>query len=178
MKLWLQQHKKAVLRSLLVLLAAWCVWYARPLDIHDLMDGQTPEILAITTISQRYFPEIDQASVSLTPEDPEMDAAMEQLKALRFHRSPLDLALCFLPQRGRSVEVVPEADYSIYIDAYNRQNEWILSLTFDVKDWTLHDRQKGGFHQFLPLYVNNGQVEGRKLGRFFEEIAQEIDSKM
>ena len=71
MKAFWQAHKKALRRGLLVLLLVWAVWYARPLDVYDLMGGEPPEYLQISIFPQFQFPEVLNDSLVFAAGDPE-----------------------------------------------------------------------------------------------------------
>ena len=167
-----QTHKKALGRILLVLLLLWAVWYARPLDVQDLMGGEAPEYLAVSVWPQSDFPKVVHGDLSLAAGDPEMDAVLERLENLRFHRNPLEVVLRFLPQGDRVTEVDPEKDYKIDFFAYDRQSRPLWTLRFHINGWWR------GFGRELPLYVSHGQEAGRELGAFLWEMSQSVDSNL
>ena len=74
---YLRQHQTVICRGLLVLAAVWCLWYARPMDVYDLMGCEKPTYLTITVsqYSDLGHPE----NLSLTAGEPEMDIALERL---------------------------------------------------------------------------------------------------
>ena len=43
MKALLKQHQTAIRWGLLALLALWCLWYARPVDIYFLLGDVSPD---------------------------------------------------------------------------------------------------------------------------------------
>ena len=95
-----------------------------------------------------------------------MDIVLEQLAELRFHRNPLEFVLRLLPESARSMKVDPEKDYRIYVYAYDRRENPILYLNFDITDWRRDLRRE------LPLYLVHGQVKGRELEAFLLEMSQ------
>ncbi len=113
MKAFWQTHKKALRRGLLILLALWALWYARPLDVYDLMGGETPDYLMISIYPQSNFPAVLHDDLTLTAGTPKMDAVLERMEDIRFHRNPLEVVLQFLPQGTRTTEVDPE-DYRVH----------------------------------------------------------------
>lgn len=170
MKEFLREHRKALRWGLLALLILWAVWYARPLDLYGLMGGEAPEHLAVSVWPQAGFPKAVHGELSLSAGEPEMDAVLERLEKLRFHRNPLEVVLRFLPQGDRITELDPEKDYQIDFYAYDGQNQPLWMLRFHINGWWR------GFGRELPLYVFQGQEKGRELGAFLWEMFQSADS--
>ena len=52
MKAYLQQYRTVIRRGILILTAVWCLWYARPVDIYDLMGCEEPAYLSVTVWRQ------------------------------------------------------------------------------------------------------------------------------
>lgn len=159
-----QRRRTAVRRGLLILAAVWCLWYARPVDVYDLMGCEEPAYLSFTVLRQS---DLDHpGNLALTAGEPEMDVVLERLAELRFHRNPLEFVLRLLPESTRSMKVDPEKDYRIYVYAYDQRENPILYLNFDITDWHRDLRRE------LPLYLVHGQEKGRELGAFLLEMAQ------
>lgn len=169
MKALLKQHQKALRWGLLALLALWCLWYARPLDIYDLLGGESPEYLSISVYPQFSFPEVIHGNLTFAAGDPEMDELLERLEEIRFHRNPLEVVLQFLPQGDRTTEVDPEKDYRIYFFAYDEQGHFSQCLQFDLTFWRHWNFQM----RSLPLYVFQGQEKGRELGAWLWELSRQ-----
>lgn len=166
-----QTHKKILHWGLPALLFLWALWYARPMDIYDLMGGETPEYLAVSVWPQSSFPKAVHGELALAAGEPEMDAVLECLEELRFHRNPLEVILQFLPQGDRIAQVVdPEKDYQIDFYAYDRHNQPLWILRFRINGWWR------GFRRELPLYVPHGQEKGRELGAWLWGIARPANS--
>ena len=169
MKAFCQAHKKALRRGLAVLLILWAVWYARPLNIYDLMGGGKPEYLTVSVRPQSSFPGVVHGDLSLAAGEPEMDAVLERLEDIRFHRNPLEIVLQFLPQGDRTTEVDPEKDYRIQFFFYDGPGQIRGGLSFDLKDWRRWSFQR----RELPLYVAHGQEKGRELGAWLWELSRQ-----
>ena len=169
MKGFWERHRKALRWGLLALLMAWCLWYARPVDVYDLMGGETPEWLQITVFPQFSFPGVVHGDLLLAAGDPEMDAVLERLEDIRFHRNPLEIVLQFLPQGDRTTEVDPEKDYRIQFFFYDGPGQIRGGLSFDLKDWRRWSFQR----RELPLYVAHGQEKGRELGAWLWELSRQ-----
>lgn len=170
MKAFLQTHKKALRWGLPALLLLWAVWYARPMDIHDLMGGETPEYLVVSVWPQSSFPNAVHGELALAAGEPEMAAVLERLGELRFHRNPLEVILQFLPQGDRIAQVVSEKDYQIDLYAFDQRNQPLWMLRFHVDGWWR------GFGRELPLYVSHGQEKGRELGDYLWRLSQAQNS--
>lgn len=164
MKAYLQQYRTVIRRGILILATVWCLWYARPVDIYDLMGCEEPAYLSFTVLRQS---DLDHpGNLALTAGEPEMGVVLERLAELRFHRNPLEFVLRLLPESTRSMKVDPEKDYRIYVYAYDQRENPILYLNFDITDWHRDLRRE------LPLYLVHGQEKGRELGAFLLEMAQ------
>ena len=100
---YLRQHRTVICWGLLILAAVWCLWYARPLDIYDLIGCEEPVNLSVTV--SRYSDLNHPGNLSLSAGEPEMDAVLERLAELRFHRNPLEVVLPFLPWNLRTSKV-------------------------------------------------------------------------
>lgn len=73
-KAYLRQHRTVICWGLLILAAVWCLWYARPLDIYDLMGCEEPANLSVTV--SRYSDLNHPGNLSLSAGEPEMDAVL------------------------------------------------------------------------------------------------------
>ena len=164
MKAYLQQYRTVIRRGILILAAVWCLWYARPLDIYDLMGCEEPAYLSVTVWRQA---DLDHpGNLELTAGEPEMDIVLKRFAELRFHRNPLEVVLRFLPQGARSRKVEVEKDYQIHLFAYDQRENPVLYLNFIINDW------HRGLQRELPLYLVHGQEKGRELGAFLLEMTQ------
>jgi hypothetical protein len=162
-KAYLRQHRTVICWGLLILAAVWCLWYARPLDIYDLMGCEEPANLSVTV--SRYSDLNHPGNLSLSAGEPEMDAVLERLAELRFHRNPLEVVLPFLPWNLRTSKVELEKEYQILFHAYDQLEDPVLYLNFNVTDWHWGQRER-------LLHLVHGQEKGRELGAFLLEMAQ------
>ncbi len=170
-------HKKALCWGLAGLLAAWCLWYARPVDIHFLLGDNLPDTSSyVIHIMHTYGPPPRVAAPKDAQEQEALTAELiSRLEDLRFHRSPLEPLLRLLPTMGRSARNLDgETDYSIHLTFHRirPQEEWepLLSLMFWVDRWSY------GPYNKLPLYVLHGQEKGRELGAWLWELAGDYNS--
>ena len=165
MRAFWEARRKALSWGLAALLVLWALWYARPLDIYDLIGGETLGYLQISVFPQSEFPKVIYGNLTLTAGKPEMEAVLERLEEIRFHRNPLEVVLRFLPQGTRVTEVDPEKDYRIQFFAYGEEGRFLRGLSFDLTYWR--------DYRSLPLYVLHGQERGRALGAYLWELYQE-----
>lgn len=158
---------------LIVLIIAAAAWYARPVSIYTLLDGEVPDLIGVSVESEA---ETYQNDYNMTYHDmklnagtPELDALMTRLESLRFHRSPFEL-LYHLSNTKSSVSIDVEKDYTFFIDMYNKDGELIEMMQFWIAGWYYGPACR------LPLYVFNGQEKGRELGTWLWEMAQETEA--
>ena len=180
MKALLKQHQTAIRWGLLALLALWCLWYARPVDIYFLLGDVSPDWTQASVMelgafngSQAWqlYPETPQEAAELTAD------VLAELEGLRFRRSPLEPLLRVLPPMGRG-PIRGEAgkkEYNIYLHFYSLQSagDWdtLLALQVFVGQWSY------GPYLNLPLYVSHGREESRELAAFLAESPFAEDSK-
>ena len=166
----MKKHWKKIAAGIVILAAAWCLWYARPVDIHFLMGNQEAEVIGGTVWPQFNFPELTNADVEFLAGTPEMDELMEHLESLRFRRSPLEPLLRLLPSGMKSTEIDPEKDYRIYLIAYTADNRVLTQMEFNIDSWYY------GPACTLPLSVSSGQEKSRELGAWLWEYSQKNPS--
>ncbi len=156
---------------LIVLVIAAAAWYARPVTFRTLIENQDFKTIGVSVRSEAEFPEHNNLhNLTFTAGTPEMDALLEHLEPIHFHRSPLEPLLPFLPSFSHWVTVEPEEDYVIYFAIYDEQDHFLQHLEFWINEWCYGPETK------LPLYVVNGQEKGRELGAWLWEMAQEKQS--
>lgn len=82
---------------LAAVIAAGCLWYARPMTLEELIPGFSLEYCHMITLdaTEMRFSghEMEEARVELTPEDPEFDQLLALLEG-RTYRPPLS-AVCW-----------------------------------------------------------------------------------
>lgn len=166
----MKKQWKKITAGIVVLAAAWCLWYARPVDIHFLMGNQQADVIGGTVWPQFNFPEMTNAEVEFHAGTPEMDELMERLESLRFRRSPLEPLLRILPSGMKSTDVDPEKDYRIYLIAFTEDNEVLTQMEFQIDSWSY------GSACTLPLSVSGGQDKGRELGEWLWQYSKENHS--
>lgn len=174
--LW-NEHKKVLLWGLAGLLAVWCLWYSRPVDVRFLLGNAQPDCVGGLVIKDVGSPWKSRKERNFTVEGPDMEALLEELENLRFRRSPLEPLLKLLPPLdGRSTTTKYEdTDYQIWLFFYSTENkeQWtpLLNLEFWIDRWTY------GTYASLPLSVSAPQETGRELGAWLWDWAEQFDSE-
>lgn len=146
--------------AVVLLLAVWSLWYARPLSVRDLMGGAAPDNAHALIFDAELRPDFrwtTETGTFVCDEGPVMDELFSQLDGLRFHRNPLEFVLQFLPRYG--VEISGKS-FDLY--ACDRSGEGVLELRFDGEHWRHGDS--------LPLYASRDVEEaGKSLGAWLWE---------
>lgn len=174
--LW-KEHKKALLWVLAGLLAVWCLWYSRPVDVHFLLGRQTPDCVSGMVMAGIGSPWKTPKTRTFTVDGQDLETLMGQLEDFRFRRSPLEPLLKVLPPLGgRSARTeAGETCYQIGFAFYSTENEeqWdtLLNLEFWIDRWT------HGTYTSLPLSVSDGKEQGQALGAWLWDWAKQFDSE-
>ena len=84
MKLTLKRDLPLILA---VVLAVWCIWYARPVGVDTLFPGLEPDLVYVTLIDFTGSGHEDQ-NLKLTAGTEEFDDLWSEIQELRFRRSP------------------------------------------------------------------------------------------
>lgn len=94
---------------LAAVIAAGCLWYARPMTLEELIPGFSLEYCHMITLdaTEMRFSghEMEEACVELTPEDPEFDQLLALLEGRTYRRSPLRRLLEWNGYRTQDWEV-------------------------------------------------------------------------
>lgn len=138
---WLKAHWKAP-AVVLILLLAWTLWYARPVDIHGLGMGEL-EAVSASVIHNNPGQGVDLVwSAGAVPDDSQWQTILKEVERLRFHRPPGNLVreylqdgtvktepadrtsvlFYFVDQDGRSLIMEIGAGRSIYTSSHTNSN--------------------------------------------------------
>lgn len=160
------RSKRAVITfAAVLLLAVWALWYARPMRVHDLMRGQSPNAVTVlmlnASMDNQFQWTTDCGSVTFSKGQEEFSQFFSQLNPLRFHRNPLEIFLQFLPRDGQAV-----AGYAFDLVAYDSYGVPVLELHFSGEHWA-HDG-------WLPLYASyDVESAGTEIGEWLWEHCDE-----
>lgn len=160
----------SILAVLLVLLAG--LLYARPVDVHTL--GGLEEIDSIyISVSRFDAQEKSQSleSVTLDASDPRFAALLEQMEALEFQRSPLDLVTRHFRETYITGSPVQPDTYHYLLRL--RSGETHMQLQFFMDRWDYFMPQS---RRNLPVSMKDAAETGNRLGAFLWETVQCVPS--
>ena len=161
---WLKAHWKALAVTLALLLAV--VWYSRPVDIYTLAPGmKEPDSRGIS------LQELEEQGTNypiqwFSPEDPEWDAALEAIEALRFRRPPWNILLQLIPERTITGRVTHDGDLHILFSPY-KHGEGHFQVQFFIDEWTYHSPYSS---RNLTLWVADSRETGEALAEIFQPL--------
>ena len=95
---------------LAVLLAIWCMWYARPIGVDTLYPALEPDIIYVTLMDFTTYRHEDR-NLELTAGTPEFDALWADIQELQFRRSP---------SGGAGISLLENRGYQLQ----NREDRW------------------------------------------------------
>ena len=156
---------------LAVLLALWCMWYARPIGVDTLFPGLEPDEISV------YMSDFiektndgENRSLTYTAGTPEFDDLWAEIQALQFRRSPLNVVVQALPfldnaptsRTGKSTGREPELDVvQFFFSQDNGQEVWRTEmLSFWSNLWYYRDFDHS---VTLPLVMRDGGEIGQDL---------------
>ena len=162
---------------LAVLLAIWCMWYARPIGVDTLFPDLEPDDISVTLINFNGSAHVDR-SLEFTAGTPEFDALWADIQELQFRRSPLNVVVQALPflERivGSYVKYPEDDDIDHLIIGFAQDNgtdTWRSEdLQFWTNSWSYRDFDHG---VTLPLMMKNGHEIGQKMAHALWEQAAE-----
>ena len=161
---WIKAHRRALAAALALVL--WAAWYSRPVDIYTLAPGmKEPDSI---DISLRELGEQGRDSPIqwFSPEDPEWDAALEAIEALRFRRPPWNILLQLIPERTITGRVTHDGDQHILISLY-KPGEGHVQVQFFIDEWTYHSPYSS---RNLTLWVADSRETGEALAEVFQPL--------
>ena len=154
---WIKTHRRALAAALALVL--WAAWYSRPVDIYTLAPGmKEPDSI---DISLRELGEQGRDSPIqwFSPEDPEWDAALEAIEALRFRRPPWNLLLQFFDSNFLTGRQTKDGDYHIMLTPI-AQGGGYVNLQFFLDEWTYSSPWS---NRNLTLWVEDSRETGNAL---------------
>ena len=151
---------------LAVLLAIWCMWYARPVGVGTLFSGLEPDSIYVTLIDFTGSSHEDR-NLELTAGTPEFDALWADIQELQFRRSPLNVvvqAFPFLENLSSSSKTMEDGDIThMFLDLYQVNglpSSRTEQLRFWVDAWEYRDFDHG---VNLPLVMKNAKDIGQSM---------------
>ena len=161
---------------LAVLLAIWCMWYARPVGVDTLFPDLEPDDISVTLINFNGSGHEEQ-NLKFTAGTEEFDDLWSEIRELRFRRSPFNVVVQVLPFLegivGSHVKY-PEADdidhLIIGFAQDNGTDTWRSEdLQFWTNTWSYRDFDHG---VTLPLVMKNAKDIGQTMAHDLWEQAE------
>lgn len=166
---WLKQHGKSLSLALALLLAL--AWYSRPVDVYGLIPGVTQaDVLSLYSrlLGPEHHSDGPSAIRELYPEDPEWDAALTALEALRFRRPPWNLLLQFLPQNGIRARVTQDGDQHVLFLLGQEDGNYV-QVQFFIDSWSCSSPNSS---RSLPLWVPDSRETGEALAEVLRPLME------
>ena len=168
----MKKRWKIAAAAALLALVCWCAWYSRPVSIFDLKPELEPADINIHI--QRFDGSVqghEHCDLDMDADTPEGQALLEQLEAIRIHRSSLNPLRKVLPPSftGRQTQ---DGQYTYVIHVFGTGGGWV-SLEFFLDEWKYDLPEQA---QYLPCRVSDGETIGQVLGDQLWEMARKIES--
>ena len=173
MKLTLKRDLPLILA---VVLAVWCIWYARPVGVDTLFPDLEPDLIDVhlsdfTGSGQEVRKAVFNAGTE------EFDNLWAEIQDFRFRRSPLNVvvqALPFLEGIMENSTKYPEAgDLNHLYISFAQDNGTDIwrseGLQFWVDAWSYRDSSHG---VTLPLVMKDGKETGQTLAHSLWEQSE------
>lgn len=167
----IKKRRRLVLILVIAAALAWGIWYARPVDIYALApevrdpEGITIDVQELTSVGE----EPRFCSRGFTPEDPEWEAVLSQIGALRFRRPPWNLVLQFLPQNTVTGRITHDGDWHILLYV-GRRGARSIRIQFFIDEW---DYLSPHSNRNLTLWVKNSKQTGDALAEVLRPLLGE-----
>ena len=158
----------------LACLLVWGLWYSRPVGVEILFPGLEIDRVEVTLLRTKAGVTEDwERKLSLSAGEAEFDSLMEEVRALRFRRSPWNPLVRAIPALSRSVPggVLSGEDevqhmYLIFAGGTERFGE----LCFDLGHWRYQDSAAGAVP--LSMSMTDGEAVGQALAGELWELAE------
>lgn len=168
---WIKTHWKALAAALALLLAM--AWYSRPVDVYTLAPGMKEPDFMDFVLYDLGENRKDYPIKNISPEDPEWDAALEAVEALRFRRPPWNLLLQFVPERTVTGRVTHDGDLHIMFYV-GQQREGGVQIQFFIDEWSYSNPLPFSFaNRHLTLWVSNPKEAGEALAERLRPLLEE-----
>lgn len=163
---WLKSHWKPL--AVLLALILWAAWYSRPVDVYTLAPKTREPDMMDFVLSDLGEDRKDYPIKNITPEDPEWDAALEAVEALRFRRPPWNAVLQFIPEHHITGRVTHDGDLHIMF-RLGRQGKGSIQVQFFIDEWMYHSPHSS---RNLTLWVEDSRQAGETLAEAFRPLLE------
>lgn len=151
---------------LAVLLAIWCMWYARPVGVDTLFPDLEPDSIYVTLIDFTGSSHVDR-NLELTAGTPEFDALWADIQELQFRRSPLNVvvqAFPFLENLSSSSKTMEDGDITHMFLDLSQVNDLPSARTEELRFWVDAWEYRDFDHGVnLPLVMKNAKDIGQSM---------------
>ena len=155
-----------------VCLLVWGLWYHRPVGVEVLFPGLEIDRVEVTLLRTQGGEEDWERKLSLSAGEPEFDSLMEEVRALRFRRSPWNPLVRAIPALSRSVpggELSGEDKVQRMYLTFAGETERVGELFFYMGHWRYLDSAAGNTQ--LTLSMTDGKAVGQALAGELWELA-------
>lgn len=167
---WIKTHWK-VLAAVLALVL-WAAWYSRPVDIYTAAPRAKEPDYIILDLRELGGNGRDYPPKTLSPGDPEWEAALEAIEALRFRRPPWNPILQFIPKNSFTGRATHEGDLEILF-RLGRRREGLVRVQFFIDEWSYSNPLPFSFaNRGLTLWVENPKETGSALAEAFRPLLE------
>ncbi len=158
---------------LAVLLALWCMWYARPVGVDTLFPGLEPDSIYVTLIDFTGSSHEDR-SLELTAGTPEFDDLWADIQELQFRRSPLNVVMQAFPFLDRPYsKSIEDGDIAHMILDLCQVNGLPTTRTEQLRFWIdAWDYRDFDHRVNLPLVMKNAKDIGQTMAHDLWEQAE------
>jgi hypothetical protein len=163
----LKAHWKPL--AVLLALVLWAAWYSRPVDVYTLAPGTREPDMMDFVLYDLGENRKDYPIKNITPEDPEWDAALEAVEALRFRRPPWNAVLQFIPERAITGRATHDGDLHIMF-YLGRQTKGSIQAQFFIDEWMYHSPHSS---RNLTLWVEDSRKAGETLAAAFRPLLED-----
>ncbi len=165
----MKKHWKPALILAAALLLAWGLWYSRPVDVYTLASGmREPDTMDFTLWELgeggRRYPLKD-----FSPEDPEWNAALKAVEALRFRRPPWNAILQFVSKRAVTGRTTHDGALHIMF-SIGQQRAGSVQIQFFIDEWVYSSPHA---NRNLTLWVTSPRESGNALAETLRPLLEE-----
>ena len=146
------------------------------MDVYGLIPGVTQaDVLSLYSrlLGPEHHSDGPSAIRELYPEDPEWDAALEAVEALRFRRPPWNLLLQFIPEGAIHGRGIQDGDLHIMF-SIGRPKEGSVQIQFFIDQWIYNNPLPFSFaNRNLTLWTEDSKETGEALAETFRPWLEE-----
>ena len=173
------KRKKSILLTLAALLAAGCLWYARPVGVDTLFPGLEPDHIYVTLINFSDSHTVTHNLVFIAGTS-EFNDLWTDIQSLRFRRIPTNVLVQIFPflegvMQPYSKSINDDEIAHMFLDfsqVHGLPSARTEELRFWIDAWEYRDLD----HSVnLPLVIRNGGKIGQELAHALWEQAETAD---